>query len=248
MARSRDRVSAQTGVQPARSSPRDHSGRTAGGTARGAPGVLLRADSPGCLGAGRQPRHHRSRRAPGAWHRRLPWLWIALRGDLRQRGQCALRLCRRPRPELTVMPDIHIRALKASPDILRALSDILVETVAGGGSVSFMHPLAPEAALAFWQGSLAAAGRGERVVLGAFDGDELIATVTLLLELPPNQPHRAEIAKMMTRVSHRGRGAATALMRAAEHLAAERGRSLLVLDTAVEDGASRLYEARWASI
>jgi ribosomal protein S18 acetylase RimI-like enzyme len=141
------------------------------------------------------------------------------------------------------MPDIDIRALKASPDIQQALGEILVETVASGGSVSFMHPLAPEAAFAFWQGSLAAAGRGERIVLGAFDGEELIGTVTLLLDLPPNQPHRAEIAKMMTRVSHRGRGVATALMRTAERLAAERGRTLLVLDTAVEDGASRLYEA-----
>jgi ribosomal protein S18 acetylase RimI-like enzyme len=141
------------------------------------------------------------------------------------------------------MPDIDIRALNASPDILQALSEILVETVASGGSVSFIHPLAPEAAFAFWQGSLAAADRGKRIVLGAFDGDELIGTVTLLLDLPPNQPHRAEIAKMMTRVSHRGRGVATALMRAAERLAAERGRTLLVLDTAVEDGASKLYEA-----
>jgi ribosomal protein S18 acetylase RimI-like enzyme len=141
------------------------------------------------------------------------------------------------------MPDTDIRALKASPDILQALSEILVETVASGGSVSFMHPLPREAALVFWQGSLAAADRGERIVLGAFDGDELIGTVTLLLDLPPNQPHRAEIAKMMTRVSHRGRGVATALMHAAERLATQHGRTLLVLDTAVEDGASRLYEA-----
>ena len=66
--------------------------------------------------------------------------------------------------------------------------------------------------------------------------------MTLLLSLPPNQPHRAEIAKMMTRISHRGRGVATALMRMAERMAVERGRTLLVLDTAVEDGASGLYE------
>ena len=142
-----------------------------------------------------------------------------------------------------MMAEIEIRVLDTSPDVLEMLSEILVEAVANGGSVSFMHPLAPEAAFAFWQGSLAAAGLGERIVLGAFDGEELIGTVTLLLDLPPNQPHRAEIAKMMTRVSHRGRGVATALMRAAERLAAERGRTLLVLDTAVEDGASRLYEA-----
>jgi ribosomal protein S18 acetylase RimI-like enzyme len=142
-----------------------------------------------------------------------------------------------------MMAEIEIRVLDTSPDVLEMLSEILVEAVANGGSVSFMHPLAPEAAFAFWQGSLAAAGRGERIVLGAFDGEELIGTVTLLMDLPPNQPHRAEIAKMMTRVSRRGRGVATVLMRAAERLAAERGRTLLVLDTAVEDGASRLYEA-----
>jgi ribosomal protein S18 acetylase RimI-like enzyme len=69
-----------------------------------------------------------------------------------------------------------------------------------------------------------------------------VATVTLLLDLPPNQPHRAEIAKMMTRVSHRGLGIATALLRAAEAAAMARGRSLLVLDTATEGGAAELYE------
>jgi ribosomal protein S18 acetylase RimI-like enzyme len=140
------------------------------------------------------------------------------------------------------MAAIEIAPLNASPDVLQALSEILVEAVASGGSVSFMHPLALEAANAFWQGSLASAERGERVVLGAFDGERLIGTVTLLLDLPPNQPHRAEIAKMMTRVSHRGRGVATALMGAAERIAMERRRTLLVLDTAVEDGASGLYE------
>jgi len=141
------------------------------------------------------------------------------------------------------MPEFVIRVLSASHDTQQALSVMLIETVANGGSVSFTHPLAPEAALAFWRGSLASADRGERIVLGAFDQETLIGTVTLLLDLPPNQPHRAEIAKMMTRVSHRGRGVATALMGTAERLAVERGRSLLVLDTSVEDGASRLYEA-----
>jgi ribosomal protein S18 acetylase RimI-like enzyme len=142
-----------------------------------------------------------------------------------------------------LMREIKIEALNDSPQIRRSLSEILVEVVANGGSVSFMHPLAMETADAFWERSLAAAARGERIVLGAFDGDALVATVTLLLDCPPNQPHRAEIAKMMTRVSHRGRGLATALMRTAERLAVERAKTLLVLDTAVEDGASKLYEA-----
>jgi ribosomal protein S18 acetylase RimI-like enzyme len=122
------------------------------------------------------------------------------------------------------------------------LSDMLIETVANGGSVSFMHPLAPEAADAFWRDALASAERGERIVFGAFDGENLVGTVTLLLSLPPNQPHRAEIAKMMTRISHRHRGIASALLQAAEHAAVERGRWLLVLDTAVDEGASGLYE------
>ena len=140
------------------------------------------------------------------------------------------------------MRDIQIKALSPSPDIRAMLSDLLIESVAHGGSVSFMHPLPLEMANAFWEGSLSAAARGERIVLGALDGDVLVGTVTLLLDLPPNQPHRAEIAKMMTKLSHRNRGIATALMGAAERMAIERGRTLLVLDTAVDDGASSLYE------
>jgi ribosomal protein S18 acetylase RimI-like enzyme len=140
------------------------------------------------------------------------------------------------------MKGITIAGLTDQPHIRRALSELLVETVASGGSVSFMHPLPPETAGTFWRDSLAAAGRGDRIVLGAFEGEKVVATVTLLLDLPPNQPHRAEIAKMMTKVSHRHRGIATALMRAAEKMAIERGRTLLVLDTAVDDGASALYE------
>ena len=136
----------------------------------------------------------------------------------------------------TASSDLKIGALSASPAIRRGLSELLIEVVANGGSVSFMHPLEPEAALAYWDGALAAAARDERVILGAWDGDVLAGTVTLLLDFPPNQPHRAEIAKMMTLPNHRNRGAATALMRAAEAMAIERGRTLLVLDTAVEDG------------
>jgi ribosomal protein S18 acetylase RimI-like enzyme len=140
------------------------------------------------------------------------------------------------------MDSIKIEALSASAEPLAVLADLLVKTVAAGGSVSFMHPLAPEAASAFWEKSLAAAARGERVVLAAWEGKALVGTVTLLLDFPPNQPHRAEIAKLMTSVKHRGRGIATRLMRAAERLAVEKGRTLLVLDTATEEGASGLYE------
>lgn len=140
------------------------------------------------------------------------------------------------------MSSIEIKVLSHDAETEKMLADLLVETVAAGGSVSFMHPLAQEAAEAFWGQSLGAAARGERVVLGAWDGGALVGTVTLLLDYPPNQPHRAEIAKLMTRLSHRGKGVATRLMRAAEDIAVEMGRTLLVLDTATEEGASGLYE------
>lgn len=140
------------------------------------------------------------------------------------------------------MSSIEIKALTQTAETHAMLVEMLIETVAAGGSVSFMHPLAPGAAGTFWRKSLIAAARGERAVLGAWDGEALVGTVTLLLDCPPNQPHRAEIAKLMTRVDHRGKGVATRLMRAAESLAIEKGRSLLVLDTATEEGASGLYD------
>ena len=139
-------------------------------------------------------------------------------------------------------PTLQIVALHSDSATVAALSDILIETVANGGSVSFMHPLAPEVAAGFWTKSLAAADAGERVVLGAMVDGELVATVTLHLDCPPNQPHRGEIAKMMTRVSHRRRGIARALMVEAERIARERGRTLLTLDTGTDDGAGPLYE------
>lgn len=136
-----------------------------------------------------------------------------------------------------------IAPLTAEPNTITALSEMLVEVVANGGSVSFMHPLPLADAIAFWSRSLAAAAAGERVVLGAFEDDRLVASVTLLLDCPPNQPHRAEIAKLMTRVAARGRGHARSLMLEAERLAIDHGRTLLTLDTAEDEGAAGLYDA-----
>src|SRR5579859_7145908 len=101
---------------------------------------------------------------------------------------------------------MRLEALTDNAEVIAALSEILIEAVANGGSVSFMHPLSREVAAEFWEDSLARAASGRRVVLGAWEDDYLIGTVTLDLATPPNQPHRAEIAKLMTRVSHRGRG------------------------------------------
>lgn len=137
---------------------------------------------------------------------------------------------------------MQIARLRSAPDVVAALSEILIEVVANGGSVSFMHPLAQADADGFWRRSLAAADAGKRVVLGARAGAELAGTVTLDLDCPPNQPHRADIAKLMTRVRHRGRGVARALMLEAERIAIAEGRTLLTLDTAEEDGAAGLYE------
>ena len=97
---------------------------------------------------------------------------------------------------------LEIVALRSSPEVVAALADLLVETVAARGSVSFMHPLAPEVAAAFWTTSLAAADEGGRVVLGAMEDGELVGTVTLLLDSPPNQPHhgRPRRPEMLGRV------------------------------------------------
>ena len=140
------------------------------------------------------------------------------------------------------MSAIDIQALRASPKTHEMLSEMLIETVAHGGSVTFLHPLDAAVAGAFWMSALAAADRGERIVLGALDGDILAGTVSLILDMPPNQLHRAEIAKLMTRPIYRGRGVASALMRAIEREAAARERMLLTLDTAADEGASGLYE------
>lgn len=137
-----------------------------------------------------------------------------------------------------------MRDLKICPvsaDHLDQLANLLSETVASGGSVSFLHPLGLDRAKAFWAGALSDMAAGDRVVLGAFEGEVLAATVTLVLGFPDNQPHRAEIAKMMTAVRYRGRGIARDLMHAAETLALQHGKSLLVLDTAAESGAAGLY-------
>ena len=139
--------------------------------------------------------------------------------------------------------DIEIKPLSPSPAIRTVLSGLLIEAVANGGSVSFMDPVPMEVADKFGESALTAAARGDRIILGAFEGGLLIGTVTLVLDLSQNQPHRAEIVKMITRISHRGRGVATALLRRAEKIALARGRTLLVLDTASDGGAAPLYES-----
>jgi len=140
------------------------------------------------------------------------------------------------------MKELAIRPVSGDPGAVRRLAEILAETVSAGGSVHFMDPTPMDEAEAYWWKALADAAAGGRVVLGAYLHGRLEGTVTLYLDTPPNQPFRAEIWKLMVSPLMRRRGVARALMLAAEQLAAERGRTLLNLDTATEGGASELYE------
>jgi GNAT superfamily N-acetyltransferase len=138
---------------------------------------------------------------------------------------------------------ISIHRAGADTATAEALADVLLDCVEGGSSIGFMHPLARSKALAFWEGVLAGAARGERIVLVAEDAEThaIVGTVQLVLTMPDNQPHRAEVAKMQVHRRARRRGVGAALMRAAEAEALKAGRTLLVLDTVTGSDAERLY-------
>jgi GNAT superfamily N-acetyltransferase len=124
---------------------------------------------------------------------------------------------------------------------IQALADVLIDCVEGGASVSFMLPLPREKALAFWRDVAASVSRGERVLMVAEDdAGRIVGTVQLILSQPDNQPHRADLAKMLVHPRARRKGLGDALMQAAENAARECGETLLVLDTGSAD-AEQLY-------
>ena len=124
------------------------------------------------------------------------------------------------------------------------LAEVLIDCVEGGASVSFMWPLSREKAGTYWRGVAESASRGERVLLAARDAaGTIVGTVQLMLGLPENQPHRADLAKMLVHRRARRQGVGAALLATAEECARHEGRSLLLLDTANAD-AERLYERR----
>src|SRR5712671_557648 len=135
-----------------------------------------------------------------------------------------------------------------SPRRLHALDDaqidglagVLIDCVEGGASVSFMHPLTRVRAVAFWRRVAQGVGAGERALLVAEDAGGLVGTVQLILDQPENQPHRADLSKMLVHRRARRQGLGEGLLRAAEDVARDCGKSLLVLDTASAD-AERLY-------
>lgn len=123
----------------------------------------------------------------------------------------------------------------------QGLAALLIDCVDGGASVSFMHPLPVERALAFWQDVADGVARGERALLVAEDDAGIVGTVQLVLAQPDNQPHRADLAKMLVHRRARRQGLGEALMRAAEAVALDCGKTLLVLDTVDGSDAERLY-------
>jgi len=124
---------------------------------------------------------------------------------------------------------------------LDALADVLVDCVDGGASVSFMHPFSRDRALGFWQRIADDVRAGKRALIVAEDDAGICGTVQLVLDVPENQPHRAELVKMLVHRRARRHGLGAALMRAAESTALECGRTLLVLDTVTDSAGERLY-------
>ncbi|MDC8757093.1 GNAT family N-acetyltransferase [Janthinobacterium fluminis] len=144
-------------------------------------------------------------------------------------------------PDDTAAPRHRIRRLHSVGDAeVLALAELLIDCVANGASVSFMHPLAPAVALAFWRHVAEGVALGRRALLVAEDAAGIVGTVQLVLDQPENQPHRADLSKMLVLSRARRCGLGAALMAAAEQAARDCGKTLLVLDTASAE-AARLY-------
>lgn len=134
------------------------------------------------------------------------------------------------------------RLLSVSERHVQDLADVLIDCVEGGASVSFMLPITHDRALGFWRRIAEDVAAGTRVLLVAEDDQGVCGTVQLVLDLPENQPHRADLAKMLVHRRARRRGLGEALMRSAELAAKDIGRWLLVLDAVTGGDAARMYE------
>lgn len=131
--------------------------------------------------------------------------------------------------------------LRLDAQQIQELGTVLIDCVEGGASVSFMLPMTRAKADAFWHRTARALERSElRVLIAVSAAGVCVGTVQLLLDQPENQPHRGAIAKMLVHRSARRQGIGGALLAAAEALARELGKTLLVLDTAGAD-AERVY-------
>ena len=148
--------------------------------------------------------------------------------------------------------EITIRRVAAgeAEACVSGLAEVLVDCVEGGASVSFMLPISREKAARFWQGVAEGVVRGERALLVAEDADgEIVGTVQLVLAQPENQPHRADVAKILVHRRARRQGIAQRLMAGIEDVAQEEGKFVLVLDTVTGGDAERLYvRAGWQRV
>jgi GNAT superfamily N-acetyltransferase len=140
------------------------------------------------------------------------------------------------------VPAVTVRRVTTPDDaMIDALVDVLTDCVDGGASVSFMQPLTRERAATFWRRVADDVRDGRRALLVAEDDQGVCGTVQLIFDLPENQPHRADLAKMLVHRRARRRGLGAALMRAAEQAARDSGKTLLVLDAVTDGDAARLY-------
>jgi GNAT superfamily N-acetyltransferase len=147
---------------------------------------------------------------------------------------------------VSVKPEIVVLKAPLENTELAQLADVLVDCVEGGASVSFMSPFSHDQALAFFRKVERSVGLGETILLAARLDGRIVGTVQLGLDTPPNQPHRADIKKLLVHRSARGRGLAAALMVRIEDEARRRGRWLLVLDTVPGENGHRVYlRAGW---
>lgn len=144
------------------------------------------------------------------------------------------------------MGPIEVKRLAAlGPSEIAGLAAVLQDCVRGGASVSFMLPMPLEKAAGYWRGLADAVGRSEMIVLAAYAGASILGTVSVLLKQPENQPHRADVAKMLVHRGARGRGIGAQLLAAAEDAARGAGKTLLVLDTASAEAASVYARSGW---
>ena len=141
---------------------------------------------------------------------------------------------------------ISVVAAPVSDAVLEQLACVLVDCVEGGASVSFMSPFSQGEALAFFRKVANSVAAGDTILLAAQLDGKIVGTVQLGLDTPPNQPHRADIKKLLVHRAARGHGVGVALMMEVEEEARRRGRWLLVLDTVPGENGHRLYlRAGW---
>ena len=144
---------------------------------------------------------------------------------------------------------VAVLGAAAAASAVRRLAEVLVACVDGGASVSFLPPLGQDVAREYMRGIASHVAQGRCLLLGGWSGGVLSGTVRLQLDMPPNQPHRADIAKLLVHPAARRRGLARALMLAAEAAARQAGRTLLTLDTETGGTGERLYASlNWTAV